>query len=761
MDEIKSSFELLHEKIQKWIFKQGWNELRPAQVESIKKIRATSNDLVICAPTASGKTEAAFLPLLSNLLDHSKKEKGYILYISPLKALINDQCNRLEKVCSELNINVTPWHGDISKAVKSKAIKANKAIIAITPESIEAMLCNTPNLAKEIFTYTNSVVLDEFHSFVGNDRGEQLLSLLYRLEKISKRKARKIALSATLGDLSAVSKALEPRDPNSIIHIDSSKGSNYSIKLSLKGFEYLSKKSREEKAKKDNEGNSKDQTDVDKKIFAEIYKFREKTNLIFPNSRDFVESIVFECNELSKSNNQNEVFYPHHSFLSKDIRFDIEEKARASKSPMTIACTSTLELGIDIGTVDNVFQVGPPPSVSSLRQRLGRSGRRDSSPILRVLIAEDPVNEHLTFENQIRRKLLETISCLSLIADGWYETPEKSGISLCIISHQILSLISQLRGTSAAILWSYFSDKDIYQINKDIFVQILKSLAKKDLIIQTESGLIHLSEKGENITNYYEFYSVFKSEEEYQLITNGRKLGVIPIRAMISEGDYLLFAGKTWLINVINNEAKSIAVTPSNIKGSIPTKGGESNIHTNVRKKMFEILKSEDIPSSLNYLDKKALDLLSQARFIFRKLGLNRTQLIGERDGRVNWYPWVGTRTINGIILIVALLTDEQPLGELELQCTFSSLITARDLLKDSNTEQIKHRLFKCFRDQEIKVLLPGSGKWTWTLSEDLQFHDALTREVNLDEAISTLINFDFEGQLSIGEKVNNSVFHN
>ena len=407
MNEIKSSFDLLHKEIQKWIFKQGWSELRPAQVESINNIRSKSNDLVICAPTASGKTEAAFLPLLSNLLDQSKKEKGYILYISPLKALINDQCNRLEKICSALNISVAPWHGDISKSIKSKAIKANKAIIAITPESIEAMLCNTPNLAKEIFTYTNSVVLDEFHSFVGNDRGEQLTSLLYRLEKISNHKPRKIALSATLGDLSAVSKALEPRDPNSILHIDSSKGSNYSIKLSLKGFEYYSKESKEENDKEEDEKDKKEKANIDKKIFTEIYKFREKTNLVFPNSRNFVESIVYECNQLSKANNQNEVFYPHHSFLSKDIRFDIEEKARASKSPLTIACTSTLELGIDIGTVDNVFQVGPPPSVSSLRQRLGRSGRRESSPILRVLIAEDPINEHCIFDNQIRSKLLE------------------------------------------------------------------------------------------------------------------------------------------------------------------------------------------------------------------------------------------------------------------------------------------------------------------------------------------------------------------
>ncbi len=113
----------------------------------------------------------------------------------------------------------------------------------------------------------------------------------------------------------------------------------------------------------------------------------------------------------------------------------------------------------------------------------------------------------------------------------------------------------------------------------------------------------------------------------------------------------------------------------------------------------------------------------------------------------------VGTRAINGITLIVALLTDEQPKGELELQCSYPSLITAQNLLKETTIKQIEHRLFNCFKDQEIKVLLPGAGKWTWSLSEDLQFHDALIREVNLEEAISTLLNFDFEGQISIGEK--------
>ena len=129
------SFGLLHENIQHWVYKQGWKELRPAQVKAIKEIRKGVSDLIIYAPTASGKTEAAFLPLLSNLLDFGLKERSYIIYISPLKALINDQWTRLQKVCSSLPIEVIPWHGDISNNIKDdlnsfaknlKLIKENK-----------------------------------------------------------------------------------------------------------------------------------------------------------------------------------------------------------------------------------------------------------------------------------------------------------------------------------------------------------------------------------------------------------------------------------------------------------------------------------------------------------------------------------------------------------------------------------------------------------------------------------------------------------
>ena len=179
-----SAFDLLHKNIQKWIYKNGWEELRPAQVESIKEIRQTSNHLIICSPTATGKTEAAMLPIISELLEKNIYEKSYIIYISPLKALINDQFTRLESLCKDNEICVVPWHGDISSSIKKKIDKNNQAILLITPESLEAMLINTPTKAKLIFKHAISIVIDEYGGLVWIVTLEDILETLIGLEII-------------------------------------------------------------------------------------------------------------------------------------------------------------------------------------------------------------------------------------------------------------------------------------------------------------------------------------------------------------------------------------------------------------------------------------------------------------------------------------------------------------------------------------------------------------------------------------------------
>ncbi len=739
MSHASSSFSLLHEEIKKWIFKQKWNELRAAQVETIKAIRTGSSDLVICAPTASGKTEAAFLPLLSNLLDLKKNQKGYIFYISPLKALINDQCERLNSICSDCYIDIVPWHGDVSQSIKTKGINSDRAVFLITPESVEAMLVNKPLIARRIFKATCSIVIDEFHSFVGTDRGEQLLSLLNRLEKKGNNKPRRIALSATLGDVDLIKKLINPINPNSVVNIDSSKGSNYSIKLIIKGYEnHLIEEDPEE-----SELPKLEAIQPMSLIIKDIYKQRNNTNLVFPNSRKRVEEIVDGGNLLCSEANLPKVFYAHHGFLSKDIREDVEATARAGEKPMTICCTSTLEMGIDIGNVDTVFQVGAPPSVSSLRQRLGRSGRRGKSPILRTSIIEPALRSQSSYEDLMRENLLQAISCLSLIQDDWYESPEREGISLSIIAHQILAIIAQEGGSSASILWSYLSTDSLYKLGKESFKQILYSLSNEDLIIQMKSGMLHLSEKGERYSNNYDFYSVFLTEEEYQILSQDRRIGSIPIRSMLAEGDFLLFAGKRWEVIGIDNKSKSLSVIPCSVKGKAPSGNGEFNVHTKIRQRMKKILNENDVPT---FIDNSSSRLLNQARESFFNLGLNEKSILRNTDGLSTWFPWVGTRAMNGIVLLVHLLTGEKPRrSSLTISSSHKTFVIAKNLLQETPKSNLRESLLKSFLDKEINIALPGSGKWSWALSSELQLIDSFNREVNLEESINVLNQYPSE----------------
>ena len=737
MSEIESSYSLLHNDVKEWIYSQKWKELREAQVEAIKAIRESDKNLIISAPTASGKTEAAFLPLISELLDSKKKEE-IILYISPLKALINDQKDRLINITRKMYIDIIPWHGDISSNTKSKLFEAKKCILLITPESIEAMLVNNPLSARKIFKNTKAIVIDEFHSFIGNDRGEQLFSIIFRLEKYSKNQPRKIALSATLGEYEKVSKVLLNNKKDSIKYIDSSIGSSFKIRISLKGYEYDNSKI-DSDSYTDNVAFKLEHNHPDCSIIKDINRFRDQTNLVFPNYRNSVEDFTFMGNFLSKELGQKEVYHAHHSLLATDIRLNIEKKARKGEEPMTIICTSTLEMGIDIGSADNVFQIGKPFSVSSLRQRLGRSGRRGSSPILRIFIVEDSNSEHDLFENLLREKLIQTIASVSLIGKGWYETPEKSGMSLCTISHQIISLISQLGSAMAAQIWAYFSNKIEYQLTKEDFKRILINLGELDLVIQTESFNLYLSEKGESLINNYDFYSSFVTPEEYRVFGNGRKIGLLPLSSMISEGDHIALSGKNWQILNIDNESKSISVVPSMVKGFLPGGTGQPNTHTKVIQEMRKIYNSNSIP---DYLDSGAKELLRQARKTYLELNLANKNILGDKEDIVTWFPWVGGRTSLAICLLIEFFSEEKPfLSKLSIRCNYTSIIRTKEFIKPLDQSQIYNELFNLIIKNESKFSFPN-GKWSWLLPNDLKIKDFMNRELNIQEAISIINDF-------------------
>ena len=742
MSEGNFEYNLLHENIKRWIYKNGWTNLRPAQKQAIKEIRQSNNNLIIYAPTASGKTEAAMLPLISELLDKDHKENAYIIYISPLKALINDQLIRMESICKDNDICTVPWHGDVPIHVKNRLDNNNQAILLITPESLEAMLINNPNKARFIFKNSISIVIDEFHSFLGNDRGDQLRSLLNRLEKFAKYCPRRIGLSATIGDENYIINALDSKNSSNTKIINESISGKHSIKLSLKGYENeLNIEEEELENTSPEEIERKKNNSPDILITKDIFRFRDQTNLVFPNSIRNVENFVYEGNFLCNQKEEDKIFFPHHSLLSNNLRKDVEGKAKEGKKPMTIVCTSTLELGIDIGSVDNVFQIYAPLSVASLRQRLGRSGRRGNDSVLRIHIVENCIKEDPKYVDLLRYKLVKTIAILKLMSEDWYETENRSSVSLCITAHQILALLKQLGGATAEDIWFFFKEKNTFNLDINIFKNLLNYLKEKELILQI-SRKIYLSDQGSDLTDNFRFYTCFESVEEYQIYALGKKLGIIPFDSSLDEGDNLLFAGQKWVIKKIDKDKRIVEVVNSTIKGSVPSTKAETNVDTKILEKMKIIYEEEEVPI---FLDAKAKKLLTEAKEFFEKFDLKSQNWIPISDESIRWFPWVGTKTRTTIDLMISQFTNSKSnldSDDLSLVININEFNTLQDFLLNKKSEEIYDDLFNNLLINVDNIYLQNTGKWSWLLSPENKVRDFMMRQLNIQEAMNAILNF-------------------
>lgn len=394
-------FDQLHEGVQRWIWKQRWNSLREIQEQAIAPILRADCDVVISASTAAGKTEAAFLPACSRIAELSPDGIG-ILYISPLKALINDQYRRLQELGEILDLKVTPWHGDVLRSVKDKQRAKPNGILLITPESLESLLLNQSGWSLQAFESLSHIIIDEFHAFIGTERGCQLQSLMCRLEFLVQRTVPRIALSATLGEMEQVGRCLRPNRklPCEIIE---SKASHSDLKVQLRG--YLSSAKQKENAS------------VLEEITTDLYKIlRGQSHLIFSNSRGRTEEVAANLTDRCSQAGVPNEFFPHHGSLSKEIRESLEKRLQEEKLPTSAVCTMTLELGIDIGNVDSIAQVTAPHSVASLRQRLGRSGRRGGAAVLRMFIPEEEIVSNSHLSDRLR---LETFQCIAMVNLSW------------------------------------------------------------------------------------------------------------------------------------------------------------------------------------------------------------------------------------------------------------------------------------------------------------------------------------------------------
>lgn len=607
-------FELLSEPIRKYIRDKRWESLRPIQVAAIGKILSTNENYILASRTASGKTEAAFLPILSKV---NFNDPGVqVLYISPLIALINDQFFRIEEICKYLDIEVTKWHGEASKSQKERLVKAPRGIVLITPESLEAMFANAPFKAKSLFFNLKFVIIDEIHSFIGTDRGIQLKSILSRLQQITAQKFNIVGLSATIGDYNEA-KRMTGDEANTKVLLDRE------AKEIETHFLYFNSESFE----------------LPLELLKDLYlKTKDNKALIFPNSRGRAEEIAVKLKKISEKVNGHNFYFSHHSSVDKELREYVEHFAKNNKRHnFCISCTSTLELGIDIGTVDEVIQVDATHSIASLIQRVGRSGRRDGAKSILLQYATN------------KWSLLQSLACWLLYKEGFIEPSHTSETPYDILLHQLLSVVKQNsgcdRGNLVSQMQSNFAFKGIPATDIE---EIINHLLKTDLLEIIGKELI-IGVEGEKIVNSRDFYSVFKSEPNFKVLNAGRAIGEIPFSPMVRIDENLLLAAKIWKIVDIDFKTSKIEVKLTK-DGKRPLFFGTGGlIHPRIRQKMFNILlENIEYPE----LDQPSKEVLQELRKDFSFFGVQDPDIerpVVETDATSKLYTFQGTKVNRSI----------------------------------------------------------------------------------------------------------------
>ncbi len=640
-----SSFDRLHPEIRRWIREQEWNGLRGVQDTAIRAVLSSGSDVVIMAPTASGKTEAAFLPLLTQAADAGPGGLR-ILYVSPLKALINDQHRRLELLCERLEMPVTRWHGDAPAGAKARLLRRPAGVALITPESIEALLLRKPAEAGRLFSGLEAIIIDELHAFLKGPRGLHLASLLCRVDRLCPTRPRRVALSATLGDEAAARRWLDPVHPDKPVFLRSeAKGSG--LKLQIRGYQEPPDADGVDDLAED--GAQDALSRIADHLFVNL---RTTNNLVFGGSRRTVEALADRLRQRCVRDGVPEEFFPHHGSLSKELREALEQRLKAGELPTTAVATTTLELGIDLGNVKSVAQIGAPRSLAGLRQRLGRSGRRGDPAILRIYVREKHLTPDADPLDHLRLGTVRAVAAVRLLLDGFVEPASIDPSLATVVLHQTLSTIASGGGIRPAAAHRQICGRDSYlAMEPSHYGDLLRSAGRKgvDLLEQSSDGLLMLGPAGERIVEGRDFYAVFETDEEWRLVSSGRTLGTVPISNVLGIGSLVGFAGRRWRVEAVDDRAKVLEVMPHRA-GRLPKFDPSSGemVHRRLSETMRSVLEDDVQPT---FVDPQARAFLDEARANYRRYGLReRSMIAAGRDTHL--LTFAGT-AINDVIAIL------------------------------------------------------------------------------------------------------------
>lgn len=631
--------------VQEYIYRNHWENLRSIQVAAADAIFNTDENVLLTASTASGKTEAAFFPIITLFSEDMPSSVGCI-YIGPLKALINDQFSRLNDLCAEADIPVWHWHGDVAQSHKAKLMKHPSGILQITPESLEALLLHKHAAIAKLFGDLRFVVIDEVHSLLRGDRGGQTLCLIERLSRIAGVNPRRIGLSATIGDPEGTGEFLSlGTGRKTIIPKIDAKGSKW--RLSMEHFYVKDAQAAEDKQIPGALPVLEEKTDdapanADPGIGYIFEHTRGKKCLVFVNSREECEMVTTTLRHYCELNHEPDRFLVHHGNLSASYRETAEGIMKDDSQYMTTVTTATLELGIDIGRLERAFQIDAPWTVSSFLQRMGRTGRRELPPEMWFVIREDEPEVRAMLPTTIPWKLLQGIALVQLyLEERWVEPPRLDRLPFSLLYHQTMSTLASCgelspRALADRVLRLHY----FHRITQEDYRVLLRHLIATDHIQQTEQGGLIVGLAGERVINSFKFYGVFQESEEYTVRSESQELGTVVSPPPV--GEKLAIAGHVW--QVLDVDHKRRLIYCQQVKGSVPAYFGQcpGDLHTKILTRMRRVLQED---RQYPYLMKNAVARLEQARFTAAHSGAAEKPLINLGGNMWCLLPWVGTYT--------------------------------------------------------------------------------------------------------------------
>ncbi|MBQ9416611.1 MAG: DEAD/DEAH box helicase [Clostridia bacterium] len=662
MTEADRVFDRFPDFIKNYIYSHNWETLRAVQIAAAQTLFETDHNLLLTSSTASGKTEAAFFPILTDLMERPPLSVG-VLYVAPLKSLINDQFERMDDLLRESGVKVTHWHGDVAQSHKKKLMDHPTGILQITPESLEAMLIHRSNDLVRLFGDLRYIVLDEIHILTGTDRGNQIICQLNRLDAKLGFSPRRIGLSATIGDPQTAANWLGAGSPRPV-DVPQYEAQKIHWRLGLEHFYIQNTHADQTQQAREDPGNHPSPNYAMDAGYEYMYEcVKDRKALVFSNTREETEYLTATFRQIAAMRNEPDVFLIHHGNLSAALREHAETVMKQEDVHAVTCATVTMELGIDIGRLERVLQSESPNSVSSFLQRLGRSGRRGQPPEMMMVFREENPLPDTPLPQLIPWNLIRAIAEIQLyIEERFIEPPSfrKMPWSLCF--QQTLSILASSGELSAPVLAKKVLGLPPFaSIAKEDYRQLILSMLEKEYLEWTEEKTLIIGLKGEKILNSFKFYAVFKDSEDFTVRCGSDEIGTITTPPPV--GDRFALAGKVWEVEELDLPRKLIYVKAVEGKMQVSWPGDYGEIHTRILERMLQVLQEDTV---YPYLKENARHRLDVARHVARNTGMDQQMLV--HLGGYSWclFPWLGTRSFRTFRKLIARESDSLGISNLE-----------------------------------------------------------------------------------------------